>query len=375
MEGKNDDKSKYNTINVLNNGFLFSNRINTKYESSNNLLQGNSNEDEKFLEFLSNGPIYENYKPGLNKTTGFNFGINLETGEESEVHYDRYGISTEDDKNLRKIININDCPVLNIKKLEYNYLTKEYLYINSPIFNFQTLTGDKSFIDGFEYNHDEDTIFYYDKISSRPYKFIFSENVDYEDQTCRKYELDINDIGTINEKDDLNTKKAFISQKLNKPYIITIGKEEIRQRMEEDVPTENYICVEPYSNMVLDSSINFVYSIYTKNYGYINFNVENEKIYPIFIYNRNYKVDIDSFNSVFNEINDYKSTRKIFIIVFVVLIILFCLLACFCFYKCYFYRRSRTIILGGENDPSGNLINDSREATKNEGTSTKIAEI
>ena len=377
MDGnKNDDiNSKYITINILNNGFLFSNNINTKYENTNNLIQGSCTEDKKYLDFLSNGPFYENYKPGINKTTGFNFGINLKTGEENNINYDRYGICTEDGKNLRKIIDINDCPVLNIKKLEYNYLTKEYSYINSPIFNFQTLTGDKSFIDGFQYNHEEDTIFYYDKISSRPYKFIFSEKVDYEDQTCRKYKLDINDLANINEKDDLNKSKAFISQKLNKPYIVTVGKEEFSPSMEENIPTNNFICVEPYTNMVLDSNINFVYSIYTKNYGYINSNIENEKIYPIFIYNRNYKVNIDSFNSVFNEINDYKSFRKVFIIVFLVLILLFLILACFCFYKCYFYRRSRTIILGDPNEPTGNLINESRDTTSIEGTSTKMAEL
>ena len=168
---KNDDKSKYITINVLNNGFLFSNKINTKYENSNNLIQGNFIEDKKYAEFLSNGPFYENYKPGLNKTTGFNFGIDLETVKESKINYDRYGISTEDNKNLRKIININDCPFLNIKKLEYNFLTNDYSNINSPIFNFETLTGNKSFIDGFQYNHEEDTIFYYDKISSKIFYF------------------------------------------------------------------------------------------------------------------------------------------------------------------------------------------------------------
>ena len=91
--------------------------------------------------------------------------------------------------------------------------------------------------------------------------FIFSENVDYGGQTCRKYKLDIEYITTINEKDDLYTTNAFISQKLNKPFFITVGKEEFSPNIEEDIPSENYICVEPYSNMVLDSCINFVYSI------------------------------------------------------------------------------------------------------------------
>ena len=54
---------------------MFNNSINTEYENVNNLLQGSSVEDEKYIKFLSNGEYYENYKPNLNKTTGFNSKI------------------------------------------------------------------------------------------------------------------------------------------------------------------------------------------------------------------------------------------------------------------------------------------------------------
>ena len=365
MAEKNKDsetESKYIAMNLLNNGFLFGNKIENQYDNIENILQGNSIEDKKYLDFLSNGEYYENFKPGLNKTTGFNFGINLVDGKKNKIEYDINEINTKDNKELRKIININNCPILNIKKLEYNYKTKSYSYITAPILNFQTLTGEKSFIDGFQYNHKEDTIYYYDKISSRPYKFTYSKKKDYKDQSCRNYILDTKDLANnINEENDLNIKKALLSQKLNKPYMVTADKDELDIYIDEYVSNENYICVEPYSNMVLDSKISLIYAIYTKNYGYINYNLENEKVYPVFAYNRDYQVDIDSFNDVFSEINSYKSFRKVFLIVGIILIVLFCIAACFCFYKCYFYRRKRISLTEA---PRENLINDSREQTK-----------
>ena len=365
MEGKNKDSKSESiiiTMNLLNNGFLFGNKTENEYDTIEDILQGNYIEDKKYVDYLSNGEYYENYKPGLKKTTGFNFGINLIDGKKNNIEYDTYEINTKDNKELRKILNINDCPILNIKKLEFNYKTKDYSYITVPIFNFQILTGENSFIDGFQYNHNEDTIYYYDKISSRPYKFTYSKKVDYEDQSCRKYILDTKDLANnINEENDLSIKKPLLSQKLNKPYMVTVDKNELEINIEEFISTENYICVEPYSNMVLDSKINLIYGIYTKNYGYINYNLENEKVYPVFAYNRNYQVDIDSFNDVFSEINSYKTFRKVFLIVGIILIVLFCISACFCFYKCYFYRRKRISLADA---PRENLINDSREQTK-----------
>ena len=371
IEGKKNDKeSKYKIINLLNNGLLFNNSINTKYENVNNLLQGSSVEDEKYIHFLSNGEYYENYKPNLNKTTGFNFGINPETGEKIYVEYDRYGIDANDNSDMRKIISINDLSALNIKKLEYNYLSNDYSYIKSSIFNSESLTGEKRFIDGFQYNHEEDIIYYYDKISSRPFKFTFSEEVDYEDLKCRKYLLNEKDlVNNINEKEDLDSNKAYILQKLNRPIFISIGKDGLDTTIEEDISTENYIYVEVYSNMVVESKINLLYSLHTKNYGYIYPSIENDKVYPIFTYNKNYKVEIDSFNKVFSYINSYKNFRKYMIIFGVILIVIFAILAGFFFYK-LFFSKNQNVDKNDESQKEIDLINDTREPTqaKNETT-------
>jgi hypothetical protein len=331
---KNNNESIFNLIGNFTEGYLYKN-ISTNYENIDNLLQGNNNEDLRYIRYLSKGKYYDNFKPGYNKTTGLNFGINLDTGEETYVEYDRYAINTKDN-NLRKIISINDYPLLNIKKNEYNYLSNTYSTINSPVLNFSL--NDELLVDGYQYSHEQDTFYYYDRISSRQLKFSFSEEVDYHEQVCRKYTLD---------ESNLNSEKSYISEKLNKPFFITAGKYGLSDELKENISDENYICLEPFSNLVLDSKINLVYSLYTGKFGYLYPKIENEKVYPIFLYSKTYEVSEDSFNEAFPGINSYRQFRFIFIIVGIILIVLFCAIATFCIYKVIKYRRPRVSIHQG----------------------------
>ena len=101
------------------NGYLFNNEIKADYNNIYNILQGNADEDKKYIDFLSSRQFFDNYKPNLNLTTGFNFGINLSNGEKY-IEYNRYGIygkQTDTSHIMRRIKNINDLPILNIKKL------------------------------------------------------------------------------------------------------------------------------------------------------------------------------------------------------------------------------------------------------------------
>ena len=277
--GKN--KTLFNVMHLLNKGYLFDDDVKGDYQNIYNILQGNYYDDKKYIDFLSQGNYYEGYKPNLNQTTGFNFGFNLSSGHELKKIYDNYEISN-DEENLRKIININNFEILNTQKLEYDYISKNYTYVTTPLFNYQSLTSNKKFSDGFQYENSEEEIYLYDKLSSRPLKFIYKEEDKLGDIDCKKFELDkSNLVDNINEKIDSNSNKAFLSQKLNKPFIVSIGKDNLN--IKQNINTENFICVDPYTNEVVQSKINLVYSIYSKNYGYINSNIENKKIYPVFI--------------------------------------------------------------------------------------------
>ena len=326
-----DLNAEHKSITFLNNALFFKNGIKSNYLSIDSLLQGTYEEDKTYIDYLSQGNYYDNFKPGIKSTTGFNFGINLNTGEkkEKEIKFDRYGIVTtlDDKKELRKIININDNTLLNIQKEDYDYTTNTYTNIDTLVFNNPLLTGDKAYIDGFQYDQSVNEIYYYDKISSRPFKFTFAEEKEIEeDITCRKYVLDKSDLSYgINEESDLDSKKALFSQKMNKPFVVNV----------DDALGENYICVEVNTNMVLQSEIHFVYGLYTKNYGKIYPNIENDKIYQLFNYAKNYKVDIPSFNEVFPFIEDAKSFKSTFIPIGVVFLVIFFAIAIFAFYRWY----------------------------------------
>ena len=323
---------KYKTFDILINGYLFNNDIKPNYKNMNDILYGNSDEDNRYIEFLSSGKYFENYKPKLNQTTGFNFGIG------KDMPYDRYEIYSklDEDNNMRKILSINDYSFLNIKKLDYNYLLNDYSVFVSPIMNFQSLTGDKFLIDGFQYDVDDEDkeIYFYDKISSRPFKFKYVDDSEYQDIDCKKYELDKEDfVLSINEENDSGYNKAFLTQKLNKPFIVSVGNSELTSAIDGEVSEENYMCIDPFTNMVLDSKINFVYSIYTKKYGYINPKIENDKTYPIFTYNRNYEVDIDSYNEYFPGITSYYTFRLVFIVIGIILMIVCAIISIWAFLK------------------------------------------
>ena len=349
----------FNFCHSLNKVFLFGKEIKGDYKNIYNILQGNYLDDKKYIEFLSQGNIFDGYKPNINHTTGFNFGFNLSNGDYFQKEYDKYEISTEENY-LRKITNINNFEIMNFKKLEYDYITKDYSTIITELFNYQSLSDQKPISDGFQYESSEEVIYLYDKISSRPFKFNYKDEEEYQGMDCKKYELDKDDISNnINEFNDLGAKRAFLNQKLNKPFIVSVGKDDLN--INENIEEDNFICVEPFTNMVVQSKINLIYSINTRNYGYINNNIENNKNYPIFLYQKVFEIDSDSYNNYFPDINYYHDFKIIFIIIGVVLIVSFAVISLFAFIKIHKNLVNQDI---KRNSNQGeNLINDSREQT------------
>ena len=118
---------------------------------------------------------------------------------------------------------------------------------------------------------------------------------------------------------------------MNKPFIVTIGKGNLN--INENIEEDNYICVDPFTNEVIQSKLNLIYSIYSKDYGYINSNIENKKAYPIIIYQKLFEVDKDSYNDYFPDIKVYNNFRLIFLIIGISLIIIFAIVTLIIFIK------------------------------------------
>ena len=93
--------------------------------------------------------------------------------------------------------------------------------------------------------------------------------------------------------------------------------------------------------MVLESKFNFIYSIDTKNYGYLYPKIESNKKYPIFIYSKEYEVDIDSFENAFPSISSAKSFKTYFLAFGIVFIIILAVVSVFLIYRYVKYTRKR----------------------------------
>ena len=315
-----------------------------RYSNIKNLIQGNNEEDKKWVNYLSQGDYFENFKPNIEKTTGLDIGLNLETKKQENFNFDYYGINTKNDNlDKRRINKMNDLSILNFKKDEYDYIQKKYINVNFPTFDYESLLGLRQFNDGFQYDHNLRVISFYDTISSRPLRFIYSSDPKYKDKIkCKKYELDTNELyAELNEYFDKTSKIPLITQKVNKPFMISADFDSLKKYGYEikDKKVDNYICVDPISDMVIDSKINLIYAVNTRKYGYINDIIGNDQIYPIFLYQRQYEVEVNSYEDQFPGVTEYYRNMTVFIIIGVIVIVIFTILAILCF--CFLHKKAK----------------------------------
>ena len=355
------NSSSFSLINFLIDAIIFKSNIYNKnmeinddnqslfvqYSSLKNLIQGNNIEDKKWIYYLSSGNYFDNYKPDFSRTTGLAIGIDLESKIQDNYDFDYYGINTlNTNLEKRKFNKINDLFTLNIKKEEYDFIKNKYINIFSPTFNFERLIfSEREFSDGFQYDQHLKVIYYYDTISSRPFRFLYSKHQTYKEKIeCIRYDLDVANIwADINENFDKDNKRAMITQKVNKPYMITADFEILKKynknyKLIED-KIDNYICLDPISDMVIDSNINLIYAIYTRKYGYINNIINNEEIYPIFTYQRKFEIDVNSYEQQFPGVIEYYSNVNIFIIIGVIFVVIFAAIAVLSFY--YLHKKEK----------------------------------
>ena len=326
---------------MINNQILKGNFY-QKYNPKN-IIFGNNDEDKLYIQILSNGDFSDNFKPNKKQTTGFNF---YELKKNEKLDFDNIQIETKknnDKQILRRIVKINNSTYFNIKKEEYNPLSNNSIEIESPLYNsFDISKGDDIwFSDGFQYDSNLNKIYFYDELSSRILQFDYDKTKDINSISCKNYILNSNNISlNLNEKDEvdfkLNEKFGLISQRFNKPFVISSIDNEIikdKIKIENITNTESYFCVDVYTNMVIESNLNLIYSIYTKEFGNIVSMIKNNEIYPFIFYKRYYSVNVDSYNQIFSESESFKNWRLFVIIFSSICAFIFICLAVFYGYK------------------------------------------
>ena len=342
---KGKDSTMFNLYKFLMGVFLFNNveigdnidinndrsmsSLIVEYSSINNFLEGKSDENDYWINYLKKGNYFENFKPNIDSVTKFDFGFNFDTKEQKKLDLDSISISTKiSDYNKRKYTKFNNLETLNLKKEEYDPFINSKINIPFPLYNFEKLLDKRKFSDGFQYDNSFEVIYYYDLISTRPLRFRREENINYKDKIeCKKYVLDTNSLSAdINEYFDLNNKNPFLTQKVNKPFIITDKISVLQDYGFNDLKKEdiiNYICVDPISDLVIDSKLNLIYALNTRKYNLLNNEIKLEKNYPLFLYQRNFEVDVTSYESLFPGVTEYYENSTTFIIIGVIILILF----------------------------------------------------
>ena len=329
---KPEESSLYKLIKFLLDIYIFNgenknNSLLVNYPSIDDFLQGNSIESQYWIDYLRSGNYYENFKPKIEKVTKFDFGFDFNTKEQKNLELDYLGISTRTaEHNKRRIEKMNNLLTLNIKKEDYDVIKDTNIKLNFPLYNFEKLLGGRIFSDGFQYDNTLEVIYYYDLISSRPLRFNRKEDVKYKDKVeCKKYYLDFDNINAdINENFDLLNKNALLTQKVNKPFELKVeNKQSLNDKYTDGQFEDNYICVDPISDMVIDSKMNFMYYIETRKYSLINKEITQGISYPLFHYQRNYEVDVDSYEEQFPGVTEYYENSNTLIIVGVIFIVIF----------------------------------------------------
>ena len=288
------------------------------YDNPKDILMGYPSENSKGMQYLSKGgKYYDNFKPNISKVTGFNI-YNSKNKKNDESLFDYYTISTDADKKsmeLRKIVEINNISFLNIFTKEYDFTQNNFINLDINIFNFLNLDN-LLLNDGFQFSSDKKTIYYYDEFSSRLFQFDRKGNEKYNSISCKKYEMNNNINMNIQEKNDiefnLDEKKVLISNKFKKPMIVSTTDADLNYIDKKE--SNNFICVNTDTNLVIKSDFSIIYSIYSKKYETLISELENNVFYPLILYKRTFEVEKESYKDAFNFISSYRNKKKLSLI-------------------------------------------------------------
>ncbi|MCQ2818992.1 MAG: transmembrane domain-containing protein [archaeon] len=325
--GLKESNRFFDLMGIMFSKFLFTNEFITPYKPIS-VVNGNSDEDKIYLDILRSGPFYGNFKPGLEKTTGFDMNIissmedSNETDTEKLNEFTIFTSRSDPSQIMRRIIEMNGQPIYSIKKSEYSPLLNQYVSVSAPLFQSARLDNEDQWIsDGYQFPlEDQDTLYYFDELSARKFAFKEGSSRSYDGLKCYEYTLDKDDlVQGLKENNEESKDYAYSTQKFNKPFLASTTNKEFSYNINYE-DTEDFMCVDKYSEMVLESSLTLVYAADTKGFNLLSNKIEDNKKMPILIYKREYSVDEDSYNEVFGGVKTFYGWRIAIIVIGVLLI-------------------------------------------------------
>jgi hypothetical protein len=236
---------------VLSNAFDGDVRNNYKLHD---LLDGKTEDD---LSILRSGTTYENFKPNINQTTGFNMN-------QSQNKTDTFTMTTGRNSDTRSITKLNGLNIFNTYELVYNNLGNEDDYKQIPLYNG---TAIPQLSDGIQFSTDKYIINYYDSFTSRSLQFKYSGKVTKK-YNCLMYYLSIDLAQGLNEAYTDNKGIATAFNKFNKPYVISPYRDTQKRPITDnkDILEENeqnHICIDEFSEYVVSLKLKLVVKYYS----------------------------------------------------------------------------------------------------------------
>lgn len=313
-----NSRNFFKVIDVMIKTILFQEHTMSTYQAEE-ILYGNGVQDNTYIDILRKGSPIDNYKPAIQKLTGFN--IEIVDDEQTTKNYPSCTIQTsQNDKTqiLRRLIKMNNTPFISINKLEYSMTKNEMIPIHTPLYNFYAINKDKWMSDGFQFDAGKERIYYYDEMSSRVLQFDYKMKRNFGNIYCYEYILNSNLSQGIMEKNDINNSTiGFASERFNKPFVVSSMDYYTNQSITNMPPIkESNICVDPYSNMVVESDITLVYSIYTKNYNILDPSLAQNDMIPLILYKRHYNIsDLSTYKTIFPDVLSYFAWRMALILI------------------------------------------------------------
>ena len=135
---------------------------------------------ENNLNPLKLGSYFDGYKPGMPSTTGLNVQILNDTKTyTNNTNVYTYSTGNGDDSKIKQITNINDLKIMNTYANIYNGVG--FVNKNIPLFNAPNLlTGS----DGTHFSYQNETIYFYDDISARFFRYNYKDKKSHENLNC-----------------------------------------------------------------------------------------------------------------------------------------------------------------------------------------------
>ena len=155
--------------------FLFPDGAIQTYDQNSFILGTNENN----LNPLKLGSYFDGFKPKMVLTTGLDIRLLNSSKVMNTQNTFTYSTGKVEEETIKVINNINGLKVLNTYSNIYNGLV--YQDKNIPLFNAQNLMNAS---DGTQFSYKKESIYYYDEISSRLFKYNFKTTKKHGDVEC-----------------------------------------------------------------------------------------------------------------------------------------------------------------------------------------------